>query len=132
MKENTQRERVRDFILKEFDVSPEHLWERYQGYEVFRDEQSRKWFAIIMDVKPESVRQTGDKFIDILNVKCDEGLVDSLLHEEGFVPAYHMNKRKWISVILDGTVRDDYIFKLVSESKKKTTKKTNNKQSQNL
>lgn len=122
MNDNTQRKRIRDFIFQEFSISPEHLWERYPGYEVFRDEKSQKWFAIIMDVKPECVHKTGETLVDVLNVKCDEGLIDSLLHEDGFVPAYHMNKRKWISVILDGTVSDDYVFNLILASKKAVTK----------
>ena len=39
------------------------------------------------------------------------------------VPAYHMNKLHWISIILDGSMRDDEIFHLIDESYRLTAPK---------
>lgn len=36
------------------------------------------------------------------------------------VPGYHMNKRHWISVILDGSMTDEDIFPLIEESHRLT------------
>mgnify|MGYP002554662185 CR=1 FL=1 len=54
--------------------------------------------------------------VDILNVKCDPRMVGSLLGTTGFLPAYHMNKDKWISILLDGSVSKEEIFPLIDES----------------
>lgn len=35
---------------------------------------------------------------------------------DGFYPAYHMNKTKWISVLLDRTVKKDMILDLLDAS----------------
>ena len=32
------------------------------------------------------------------------------------VPAYHMNKRHWIGIVLDGSMTADQIFDLIAES----------------
>ena len=32
------------------------------------------------------------------------------------VPAYHMNKRHWISIILDGSMTDEEVLGLISDS----------------
>ena len=32
------------------------------------------------------------------------------------VPAYHMNKRHWISIILDGSMSEEQVFQLIAES----------------
>lgn len=39
------------------------------------------------------------------------------------VPAYHMNKRHWISIILDDSISDDEIKNLIYQSYKITEKK---------
>ena len=52
----------------------------------------------------------------VLNVKCDPILIGSLRREPGFLPAYHMSKDSWISILLDGTVPDDRIMPLLSMS----------------
>ena len=69
---------------------------------VFRGTQ--KWFGLLMSVSPQSLRISGDARIDILNVKCDPLLIGSLRLKPGFFPAYHMNKRHWITIRLDGSV----------------------------
>lgn len=52
-----------------------------------------------------------------LNVKCDPewGQVWRNAYE-AIRPAYHMNKEHWISVILNGTVPDSEIKRLIIES----------------
>lgn len=39
-----------------------------------------------------------------MNVKVDPLLTGSLRTQRGILPAYHMNKERWISVLLDGSV----------------------------
>ena len=36
---------------------------------------------------------------------------------DGFYPCYHMNRKHWITVALDGSVSDDYIMELLEESR---------------
>lgn len=35
---------------------------------------------------------------------------------DAVVPAFHMNKQHWISIILDGTMTEEQIFPLIAES----------------
>lgn len=69
-----------------------------------------------MEVGREKLGLAGDGPIEIINLKCDPGLVGSLRGKPGFHPAYHMNKEKWITVRLDGSVPEEEIKKLVDLS----------------
>ena len=53
---------------------------------------------------------------DILNVKCDPVFASYLRQQPGFSPAYHMNKKHWISVHFDKDVPDRTIEDLVKQS----------------
>ena len=64
--------------------------------------------------------------LDILNVKCDPIMIGSLITENGFYPAYHMNKSNWITVALDGSADDEKIKFLLDMSFDLTSKKTKN------
>ena len=50
--------------------------------------------------------------------------------QPGFLPAYHMNKQNWISIILDGSVPDDKIFPLLELSYDSVVPKRRNKRIQ--
>ena len=59
--------------------------------------------------------QNPDEYTEIMNVKLNPILIEDLLHEEGFLPAYHMNKKYWISVIIDKVLLTDEAIKDVLE-----------------
>ena len=88
---------------------------------MFRHPGNRKWFAIVMDVPDEKLGLEGDAIADIVNVKLDPGLVDELSTRDGFLPAYHMNKKQWVSVRLDGSVDTDKLTALLGESFQQTS-----------
>lgn len=74
---------------------------------VMRHKKNRKTFALIYE-------RDGHIWI---NVKCDPEWRD--FWRETFasvVPGYHMNKEHWNSIILDGTVPDREIRRMISES----------------
>lgn len=45
-----------------------------------------------------------DTVVDVLTLKADPGFIAFMAGQEGILPAYHMNKNHWITVLLDGTV----------------------------
>ena len=64
---------------------------------------------------------------DILNLKVDEEKGDEIRSIKGVYPAYHMNHKKWISVVLDDTLRDEDIMELIDDSFRLTEKKKKGK-----
>lgn len=52
-----------------------------------------------------------------INLKCDPELAVELREKyDSVIPAYHMNKTKWITIISDNTVPDKEVFKLIDLS----------------
>lgn len=111
-----QRERLFQHIGNFYGAEPEYLWAKYPSYAVFRHPASRKWYAAILDIPKSKLGMPEDTYVDILDIKCDPVLVGSLLAEDGFFPAYHMNKKSWITILLDETVPDEKIFSLLEMS----------------
>ena len=46
--------------------------------------------------------------------------IEGLLSQKGFYPAYHMNKKSWVSIILNDTVPDGDIQSLIRNSYENT------------
>lgn len=119
----TQRNEIEKHITKRYRAKAEHLWARFPNDAVFRHDDNRKWFAIIMNVSRDKIRIPGNGAVDVLNVKCDPQLMGALLGSPGYRPAYHMSKANWISIILDGTVNIAEIKNLIGLSYKLTAGK---------
>ena len=59
---------------------------------VLRHTDNQKWYGLIIEVGRNKLGLPGDGEVDILNVKSDPMLIGSYRTQEGFFPAYHMNK----------------------------------------
>lgn len=118
------RSELESFIVENFGVDADYPWRKYPNYAVFRHGDTRKWFALIMDVPRNKLGLQGAEPLDVVDVKCDPFLIGSLREEPGFFPAYHMNKGTWITVALDGSVADDTIAMLLDMSYQLTASKT--------
>lgn len=110
-----QANRIANFIMKKYQVEPEFLWENSSGHGVFRNKVNNKWFGIIMNVDGMKFENKSGE-VEVLNIKLDKLKIQDLLNKKGYYPAYHMNKKSWISIILDEYLDDETIIKLVSES----------------
>lgn len=98
-----------------FCLSLKNTYEDYPfdaNWAVMRHRENKKMFAAIFE-------HLGKIWV---NVKCDPNL--SYMWRNSFtavVPAYHMNKYHWNSIILDGTIPVDAIQHMICDSYYLTT-----------
>ena len=82
---------------------------------------SRKWFGILMDVPASRLGLPGDGKVDVLNVKVDPDDAAALRLADFVLPAYHMNKQNWVSVLVEGGIPDDMLADLLETSHRLTS-----------
>ena len=99
-----------------FGSEPAYLWVRAPRAAALRHPSNRKWYAVIMDVPRACLGLEGEGRVDIVNVKSDRVSLGSLRLRAGILPGYHMNKERWLSLLMDGTLDDETILTLVERS----------------
>ena len=112
---SAQANRFADAIYKKYEDKPVFPWDDFSGG-VFKNPDNGKWYAIVMDINVQKVdkRLTGN--VEVVNIKLDPEKIQNLHKEKGFYPAYHMNKKNWISILLNDTIPDNILFELLDES----------------
>lgn len=115
------RQTVFEWIKRKYGTDPDYPWKDSNA--VLRHRENKKWFALIMEVGRDKLGLPGEGTVDVMNVKCDPMLIGSLRTQPGFLPAYHMNKDQWISILLDGTAPEEEIKSLIAMSYELTNPK---------
>jgi predicted DNA-binding protein (MmcQ/YjbR family) len=65
-----------------------------------------------------------DEFPPRVNLKCDpERALELRDRYEAIIPGYHMNKRHWNTLILDGSLPDQLVRELIDHSYQLVAKK---------
>ena len=107
-----QANRITNQIYETYGIKPDFPWNDDNG--VFRHLDTRKWFSLIMYVSIDALLKNGDRqMLNIMNVKIDTSKRDELYEIKGIYPAFHMNHKMWVSIVLDETISDDKIMKLI-------------------
>ena len=116
--QSEQARRINEFIYETYDVMPEFLWPNIPSYAAFRKKQGGKWFAVIGSVPRCKVdpASRSAKDVEVINVKVDKEQINALLALDGIYPAFHMNKKCWVSIIFDDTLADTDIQRMVGDS----------------
>ena len=115
VKKRVDREEIFEYVKKQYGTIPEFLWSSSPDSAVLRHHNG-KWYAVIMNVERSKLGLDGDDTVEIMDVKCDPEMTGMIIQTYGFLPGYHMNKQHWITILLDGTVRESKILDFLDMS----------------
>lgn len=112
------------WIKNQFGAEPDFPWPDTPDYCVFRC-PNEKWFALVMRLKYKQLGLTGDENVWVVNIKADQTEIPNLIDHKSIFPAWHMNKKHWITVLLTAVTDLEKLceltlnsYELVSKSKK--------------
>ena len=104
------------YCKDKYSVSPEFLWKKIPLGAVLRKPSSQKWFAVLMKIKSQSIGIHNNEIIEILNIKLDPAQINILIDFQKFFPAYHMNKKSWLTICCNNCDKADKILSLIDTS----------------
>ncbi|MDE7079077.1 MAG: MmcQ/YjbR family DNA-binding protein [Clostridia bacterium] len=93
----------------------EFLWEKFSENAIWRRKDNGKWYALLLTVSKIKLGFDSDEKIEIIDLRADAQLiVDGIKIFAG----YHMNKKSWITICLDGSIPLEDIYGMIDESYK--------------
>lgn len=112
------RKDLLDYVSNQYGTDPEYPWASTPDSAVLRHRNNKKWYGLIMNVSNSRLHIDDEGFSEVINLKCHHVLIGELLRRKGILPAYHMNKEHWISVLLteNSEISDEEIISLVDLS----------------
>ena len=80
--------------------------------------EKNKWYALISDVDYNKLKKNTDitTKVKILNVKYPTDKILEIIDNKNIFPAYHVNKKHWISIVLDKNIKLETIKELIDIS----------------
>lgn len=109
------RKLLLDYVREKYGTIPEEPWED-NNHATIKTSNSKKWYGIFMYLPYKTLGLDKSGKIDILNVKLNPELIESLIDKKHFFPAYHMNKKYWITILLDSDTDLNLVKSLIDES----------------
>ena len=105
-----------DYVKNKYGDELEFLWEKSPKNAVIRRESSNKWYAVILIISKRKLNLDSDKIIEVINLHNSSEEIEKLIDNKRYFPAYHMNKKYWCTICLDGRIELEEIYKLIDIS----------------
>ena len=104
------------YVKNKYGDELEFLWEKSPKNAVVRRKSSNKWYAVILTIPKRKIGLESDEVIEVINLHNIPKEIEKLIDYKRYFPAYHMNKKHWCTICLDGTIELKEIYKLIDIS----------------
>ncbi|MFZ7972101.1 MmcQ/YjbR family DNA-binding protein [Fusobacterium watanabei] len=104
------------YVKNKYGDELEFLWEKSSKNAVVRRKSSNKWYAVILTIPKRKIGLESDEVIEVINLHNIPKEIEKLIDYKRYFPAYHMNKKHWCTICLDGTIELKEIYKKIDIS----------------
>ena len=104
------------YVIEKYCDKPEYLWEKFPKNAVFRRKDNKKWYAAILTVQRNRFGFDSDEFVEVIDLRAKKEDVPQLIKQKNIYPGWHMNKKSWITIILDKSMAFDEICSYIETS----------------
>ena len=108
--------KVIDYIKTKYNDDVEYLWENFPDNAIARRKDNKKWYLAILTVAKDKLGLESNEKIEVIDLRVKYDELPELIKQKNIYPAYHMNKKHWITLLLDGSSSLDEIYKRIDES----------------
>lgn len=104
------------FVSKKYNDELEFLWKKFPDCAIFRRKDNNKWYGLILTVKKNQLGLPGAEKLEILDMRMEPEELEKIVDGKKYFRGYHMNKKHWCTICLDGSVPVKEIEKYIDKS----------------
>ncbi|MDQ0362342.1 MmcQ/YjbR family DNA-binding protein [Breznakia pachnodae] len=104
------------YIETTYNGELEFLWKKTPNNAIFRHKENKKWYAALLTVKANKLGINNDELVEIIDLKNTPEEIEKIVDNELYYCGYHMNKKHWFTIVLDGSVPLETIYKFIDIS----------------
>lgn len=110
-----QSQEIIEYVHEKYQDELEFLWENSLSA-IWRNKMNQKWYGLIFSISKRKLGINSDEMTEAINLRWMKDQVSDIIDYQRVFPAYHMNKKSWITIPLDGILDNQTIFSWIDSS----------------
>lgn len=111
-----QAQMLIEYVRNIYGDELEFLWTKFPDNAVWRRKDNEKWYGAILTVQGTKIGLDTDAVVEIIDLRMKPEHKEEILSKEHYYPGWHMNKKSWYTIVLDGGVPDNELLSRLDES----------------
>lgn len=104
------------YVREKYGDELEFLWEKFSDNAVWRRKDNQKWYAAVLTASRRKLGLPSDEIAEIIDLRIDPAQMADTVDNIRYFPGWHMNKKSWYTILLDGSVPTDELCRRIDES----------------
>ncbi len=104
------------YVAEKYGDKLEFLWKKFDDNAIWRRQDNKKWYGVILTIPKSKLGLPSDERVEILDLRADPERIPEMLDGVKIFGGWHMNKKHWITVCLDGSLPLDDICRMIDIS----------------
>lgn len=105
-----------EYVRQTYGDELEFLWPKFPENAIFRRKDTQKWYGAILTLPKRKLGLDSDDTIEILDLRIRPEEIERTVDNKTYFPGYHMNKKHWYTIFLDGSVPMEELCRRIGES----------------
>lgn len=111
-----QAKKLIEYVRTKYDDELEFLWKKFPDNAIWRRKDNKKWYGTLLTVSKRKLGIKSDEIIEIIDLRIQPDKIESLIDNKLYFPGWHMNKKNWYTMILDGSIEFEELCQRIDES----------------
>ena len=94
-----------EYIKKQYPATPERITQNGKQITIFKNQRNNIPYAIFY--------QSDESVMSIMEVQAESDMISNYIEMYHLAPAKYMNQKHWLTVPMDGTVRDSKVLDMI-------------------
>ena len=104
------------YVREKYGDELEFLWEKFSENAIWRRKDNQKWYGLVIAISGRKLGLDSEEIVEAVDLRLDPSQMAETIDRKSFFPGWHMNKKSWYTVLLDGSVPTEEIFRRIDES----------------
>ena len=104
------------YVREKYGCELEFLWEKFDNNAVWRRGDTKKWFAAVLTVSRSKLGLNSDETVEIIDLRLPPEEMARTVDGKRYFGGWHMNKKHWYTMILDGSVPFEELCRRIDTS----------------
>lgn len=113
---SAQAKTIIQFVKDMYGDELEFLWQKFPDNAVWRRKDNKKWYGALLTVSGRKIGLDTDELTEIIDLRMDSKEAETILSQKNHYPGWHMNKKSWYTLVLDGSISDEELKRKIAES----------------
>lgn len=109
-------DKIVKYIKEKYQDNLEYLWPKFPQNAIIRRSDNKKWYVALLTVEKNKIGLEENEKIEIIDLRCKPEELKNIIDGKKYFAGYHMNKKYWLTVCLDGSVDLQEIFSRIDDS----------------